>query len=298
MAPQPQESSSPSSSSLPGMKRGIGIGVVASLTIIIIAIVTYLALRRRRLLREKKAKELENPTSDIEQQPLPFSEDPNQEKKPAFQYWRQFPAVEADARSIHELDGAGPMPELPTKVNVQELEANAVDSGGVAPRSAEDEEALKRSQSQSQGVVLRNWAKWTKALGSSESASSPTATTSIPPLPTQAPSIPPPPPDSSYNLYDTPIIEETRSQNTLPPSENIGEVDTSLQRPQLTLMNTEKKPQKVGKKGRYYSMGSDVLSPLSASEGRSSVGVSPLSVSPLSEVYLQQQRSSSTGRLV
>jgi hypothetical protein len=146
MAPRPQATSSStppppqqqSQASLPGMKRGIAIGVAASVCIILIALLAIFAVRRRRKL---KAQQLQADTSN----PAPETEWAKDEKEDPAREVRcgpvpaPAPLVEADARTIYELD-ANPTPELPTKDEgrkAQELDAGIeklVEAGSYTPK--------------------------------------------------------------------------------------------------------------------------------------------------------------------
>ncbi|PVH95605.1 hypothetical protein DM02DRAFT_675400 [Periconia macrospinosa] len=258
MAPLPNESSNPSSSSdskesssLPGMKRGIGIGVVASLTIIIIAVVTYLALRRRRKLKEKANQASQNQQKlDTEQQQPPLhiisdyapGADPQEKKFPV--YWSSVPAVEADAREIHELDGAGPVPELPTGLHAQELEAVSVERSPHQPSSGEEDTMATR---QSQGTLLKDWAKWNAALESSSAEN----TSSTPPMP------PPPAASSLAKENAAPRRSLTTSLKNLKREKNSTTETSTWARPRLALLSTQRTS---AAKDRMGSVGS--LSPL------------------------------------
>ena len=128
MAPLPLPQSSPSPSStpqeqqqpktLPGMKRGIAIGVAASVCIILIAMLAFFAIRHRKLakaqllaLQQQQQKHLPPPWQEekqcINEKSIPGCTTESMRPSPA-------PLVEADTRPIFELD-ANPTPELPTK---------------------------------------------------------------------------------------------------------------------------------------------------------------------------------------
>jgi hypothetical protein len=105
------------------MKRGIAIGVAASVCIILIALLAFFAVQRRKKI---KAQARQSPlVPDIEQEKHYVAESKEEIHdlpiSPA-------PLVEADTRTIYELD-AEPMPELPTKDNgrkAQELDGENV----------------------------------------------------------------------------------------------------------------------------------------------------------------------------
>ncbi|KAJ4303254.1 hypothetical protein N0V90_002147 [Kalmusia sp. IMI 367209] len=125
MAPLPQASAATSSSpspeqkaptALPGLKRGIAVGVAASM--------------QRSFLPGPKKKSASLPP---EKQWIPIPPSP----------------VEADTRPIYELD-AGQVPELPTKIHVpgaQELDAESTNDGfnDIKRRSLAMQDSVERS---------------------------------------------------------------------------------------------------------------------------------------------------------
>lgn len=140
MAPFPQASgatSSPSStaepqapSALPGLKRGIAVGVASSVCLILIALLTFFALRRRK---QRKAQHQQGHSPDIKE--LPAWSEATRAPAPAEKNWIPIPPspIEADTRAIHELD-ASTVPELPTKIHVlgaQELDAEGASGNAI-----------------------------------------------------------------------------------------------------------------------------------------------------------------------
>jgi hypothetical protein len=113
-------------SGLPGMKRGIAIGVACSVTILLVALLAYIAIRRRKRLAAKAASAeavKTHPVAEVEGDggfwPAP--------EKPRYTEAQQMgvhrgPPIEADAQAIHELD-AHQIPELPGTYASHELEA-------------------------------------------------------------------------------------------------------------------------------------------------------------------------------
>lgn len=134
MAPTPQTSgtsSAPSPSTmpqvpsvLPGLKRGIAVGVASSVCLILIALLSFFALRRRK---QRKAQRQRGLTPDIKELPAWAQAAPT----PALpeKNWIPIPPspIEADTQVLYELEASPPpVPELPTKIHVpgpQELDA-------------------------------------------------------------------------------------------------------------------------------------------------------------------------------
>ncbi|KAF9696756.1 hypothetical protein EKO04_005349 [Ascochyta lentis] len=135
----------PEDSALPGMKRGIAIGVACSVGIIMVALLAFFAYRRRKQQAAKHTKL--SPEEPVEMDAGGFWP---QEKK------RHVPAapIEADAHTIHELDGSE-VPELPGHYEGQELNANKK-----TPRASYggDDDAY--------GQKLKQWNDWSVALDS------------------------------------------------------------------------------------------------------------------------------------
>ncbi|KAH6865106.1 hypothetical protein BKA58DRAFT_462694 [Alternaria rosae] len=134
---------------LPGIKRGIAIGVACSVSVVVIAILAFFAIRRRNrvLARRAQLQTTKRESMDAEAGP--------QEKA-----WYSTPAsspplptpppVEADVRTIYELD-AGQIPELHGDTAVQEVEGN-----GNIHATSEAEELYVRK--------LEQWRTWSIAL--------------------------------------------------------------------------------------------------------------------------------------
>ena len=114
----PQETDDP----LPGIKRGIAIGVACSVSVILIAILAFFAIRRRNKVLKRNKQAGTPKAENIEAEAWP------QEKA----WWTATPPtspplpipapppppVEADARTIYELD-ADQIPELPNHIVVE-----------------------------------------------------------------------------------------------------------------------------------------------------------------------------------
>jgi hypothetical protein len=136
MAPSLQPSgtsSAPSSetqtsSVLPGLKRGIAVGVASSVCLILIALLAFFALRRRK---QRKTQRQQGHSPDAKELPAWSEEDKT--SVPPEKNWILIPPSpsEADTRAIYELD-ASPVPELPTKIHIsgaQELDAEGGNEG-------------------------------------------------------------------------------------------------------------------------------------------------------------------------
>lgn len=161
MAPYPdstptQASSSPEvvstapaeDSALPGMKRGIAIGVACSVGIIMIALVAFLAYRRRK---QQATKVKHTRLSAEEPVEMDTTTAPWPQEKTRHAYVQKSP-VEADARVVYELDG-GYVPELPGHYEGQELPNRKT------PRTSYytgDEDAF--------GAQAKQWSEWNAAL--------------------------------------------------------------------------------------------------------------------------------------
>ncbi|CAO2653935.1 Nn.00g106680.m01.CDS01 [Neocucurbitaria sp. VM-36] len=111
-----------SKTGLPGMKRGIAIGVAGCVAVLVIAaLAAYVVRRRRRISRARRDLEV----NTVE---LPATEVWAQEKS-----WRTAtppappppppPPVEADARTIYEMD-ATQIPELPSETDAHDIKKN------------------------------------------------------------------------------------------------------------------------------------------------------------------------------
>lgn len=133
-------------SALPGMKRGIAIGVACSVGIIMVALLAFFAYRRRKQQAAKHTKlSLEEP---VEMDAGGFW--PQEKKRHV-----QAVPIEADAQTIHELDGSA-VPELPGHYEGQELNANKKTSRA---SYGDDDDAY--------GHNLQQWNDWSAALNAS-----------------------------------------------------------------------------------------------------------------------------------
>lgn len=101
---------------LPGMKRGIAIGVACSVFIIMVALVAFFAYRRRKQQATKTKHTKLSPEEPVEMDAGAYGPPPHQEKD---RYVYTAP-IEADAHVVHELDGSG-VPELPGNFEGQML---------------------------------------------------------------------------------------------------------------------------------------------------------------------------------
>jgi len=141
---------------LPGIKRGIAIGVACSVSVILIAILAFFAIRRRnRVLARRAQCNTTTPANhDIEtgpQEKARWSAIPPTPPLPTP------PPVEADTQVIYELD-ANPITELPGGSSAQEIEGENVD------RDKVDEADEMYAQK------LRQWRTWSVALESNDSS--------------------------------------------------------------------------------------------------------------------------------
>ncbi|RAR15377.1 AAA-domain-containing protein [Stemphylium lycopersici] len=144
-AEEPLETESP----LPGIKRGIAIGVACSVSVILIAILAIFAIRRRNraLARGAKQKNLQTEDTGAEfgsQEKTWWMNTPPSPPPPAI---LPPPPVEADAHTIYELD-AGHMPELHGETCPQEVEG----SGESHSTSQEADEQYAQK--------LKQWREW------------------------------------------------------------------------------------------------------------------------------------------
>lgn len=163
MAPYPDSSTTEASSTpevvtqdpedestLPGMKRGIAIGVACSVGIIMIALVAFFAYRRRKKNATKPKHSRLSAEEPVEMDtPGPFWP---QEKAQHAQHAQKIVPFEADAHVVHELDGST-VPELPGHYEGQEL------ANKKTPRTsyyAGDEDAF--------GAQTEHWQDWNAAL--------------------------------------------------------------------------------------------------------------------------------------
>lgn len=134
-------------SALPGMKRGIAIGVACSVGIIMIALVAFFAYRRRKKNATKAKHTRLSPEEPVEMD-TPGAFWP-QEKA---QHAQKVVPFEADAHVVHELDGST-VPELPGHYEGQEL------ANKKTPRTsyyAGDEDVF--------GAQTQQWQDWDAAL--------------------------------------------------------------------------------------------------------------------------------------
>ncbi|KAF2640101.1 hypothetical protein P280DRAFT_27366 [Massarina eburnea CBS 473.64] len=222
LAPREEEQQS---TGLPGMKRGIAIGVAASITLILIALLAHFAYRRRKNI---KISELQAQTQ-AQPDHTNMTSWPKEKSDINPDYWRPLPPppVEADARTIHELDGVSSLPELPTKAHVQELDA----------------EERRRSN----GQRLGDWAQWTTAL------------------------------DDARSSATTPKTHTAERPNTRAS----GREGQRPELPQLSISSTTS-----AQLSPLSGTSEGGMSPFNTATNRGSTGASPLSVSPLEEVYL------------
>lgn len=115
----PQESQT----GLPGMKRGIAIGVACSVAVVLIALVTYFAFKRRSritLEQQEQRNSKANYFNGTEPETWPQEKIVDLEMPPSLP---TLPPVEADARTIYEMD-ATQVPELPSHTHAQEMETS------------------------------------------------------------------------------------------------------------------------------------------------------------------------------
>ena len=138
---------------LPGIKRGIAIGVACSVSVVVIAILAFFAIRRRNRVLARRAQPHTTKAEIMDAEAGP------QEKA----WWAATPAsspslpppppppVEVDAQIIYELD-AGQIPELHGDTAVQEVDGN--DNHHDKSKEAEELYAQK----------LEQWRTWSMAL--------------------------------------------------------------------------------------------------------------------------------------
>lgn len=131
-------------SALPGMKRGIAIGVACSVGIIMVALLAFFAYRRRKQQtgRHMKLK----PEEPVEMDTGGFWP---QEKKRHI----QTVPIETDAQTIHELGGSE-VPELPSQYEAQEMNANRKTPRASCGGGEDDAYSQK----------LKQWNEWSIAL--------------------------------------------------------------------------------------------------------------------------------------
>ncbi|EOA84887.1 hypothetical protein ACJQWK_06977 [Exserohilum turcicum] len=135
-------------STLPGIKRGIAIGVACSVSVVLIAILAFCAIKRRnRVLAGEQQQPSTPKAEDVEAQPEAqektwWTKARPPSPPPAIALPPQ-PPVEVDAHIIYELD-AGYTPELHGDTCPQEVEA--CDENHGAPEVAEDPHWQKPKQ--------------------------------------------------------------------------------------------------------------------------------------------------------
>lgn len=123
MAPYPDSTETPhvqpdpdEESTLPGMKRGIAIGVACSVFIIMVAVLAFFAYRRRKQQATKTKHTKLSPDEPVEMD-AGASWPPQHQEKNHYLYTAP---IEAPARVVHELDGSE-IPELPGSFEGQML---------------------------------------------------------------------------------------------------------------------------------------------------------------------------------
>lgn len=125
MAPYPDSTATPTpdvqpnpdeESTLPGMKRGIAIGVACSVFIIMVALLAFFAYRRRKQQATKAKHSKLVPQEPVEMDAGVTWPPPRQEKG----LYNYTVPIEADAYVVHELDGSE-VPELPGNFEGQML---------------------------------------------------------------------------------------------------------------------------------------------------------------------------------
>ncbi|KAF2245001.1 hypothetical protein BU26DRAFT_491173 [Trematosphaeria pertusa] len=118
---------------LPGMKRGIAIGVAASVCILLIALVAFFAIQRRKKIAAKANTSSTSTTPSTTTHSSPASATtpswPQEKQYPPASHWKPSnfpqpqPPVEADAntRAIYELPGDfdAAVPELPSRAHTR-----------------------------------------------------------------------------------------------------------------------------------------------------------------------------------
>ncbi|KAF1945859.1 hypothetical protein EJ02DRAFT_451277 [Clathrospora elynae] len=102
-----------SQTSLPGIKRGIAIGVACSVSLILIAILAFLSIRRRNHILARKHQTEARRIEDSQTGPLA------QERAWWIVTSPSLPPIETDARTIYELD-ATHITELSNNLDTQE----------------------------------------------------------------------------------------------------------------------------------------------------------------------------------
>jgi hypothetical protein len=137
-------------SSLPGIKRGIAIGVACSVSVILIAILAFFAIRRRNRTLKRSRQAQPMMAENVEAEAWP------QEKA----WWTATPPslpipppppVEADTRTIYELD-ADQIPELPSHTIVQHT------------ARVKNEEVVYDNEDNLYAQKLKQWKAWSVAI--------------------------------------------------------------------------------------------------------------------------------------
>ncbi|EDU41584.1 hypothetical protein PtrSN002B_001464 [Pyrenophora tritici-repentis] len=140
---------------LPGIKRGIAIGVACSVSIVLIAILAFLAIRRRNRVLARRAQSNSEEPGNLDIEPAYHEKarwsatTPSPPPPP--------PPVEADAHTIYELD-ANPIPELPGNSSAQEVEGK-----NIGPGEANEADEIYEQK-------LKQWRTWSIALESNDSS--------------------------------------------------------------------------------------------------------------------------------
>lgn len=136
---------------LPGIKRGIAIGVACSVAIVLIAILAFFAIRRRNRILARKLQQQQTPEPDYTSAQPVLPEKawwPNAPSPaPMVTTMSPQPPVEADAHVIYELD-AGRTPELHGETSPQEVDG----SGRNQEKPGETEEVYAQK--------LKQWKEW------------------------------------------------------------------------------------------------------------------------------------------
>lgn len=146
-SPEPVATHETEDSALPGMKRGIAIGVACSVGIIMIALVAFFAYRRRKQQATKTKHTKLSPEEPVEMD-AGTGFWPREKKAPH----EVAKPIEAESHTIHELDGSE-VPELPGNYEGPELATKKT------PRIsyyAGDEDAFDAN--------VKQWSHWEAAI--------------------------------------------------------------------------------------------------------------------------------------
>ena len=152
--PEPLASAPAEESSLPGMKRGIAIGVACSVGIIMIALLAFFADRRRKQQAARHTKLI--PEEPVEMDAGGFWPQPKAWPQEKTRHVQATP-VEADAHVIYELE-ASEVPELPGHYEGRELNTKKTPR---ASYHAGDDDAYSQK--------LKQWNDWSVALAADPS---------------------------------------------------------------------------------------------------------------------------------